>query len=853
VEVEVSLLVEYVPYCLRRLWRSPGFTATVVLTLALGIGGTTAIFSLIHAVLLQPLPVPRPDALYRIGDNPFGGITGGLEDNFGTFSFDLYQYFRDHTPEFAELAAVQSDNRRVSVRRAAAESVEPFFGEFVSGNYFAMLGLSPAEGRLLAPADDQAGAAPVAVLSFEAWQEKYGLDPAAVGSTVLVNGHAVLVVGVAARGFFGATLRPDPPDIWLPLATERLMNGTNSVLDQRTLHWLFVLGRVHEGVDPAALDARIKVELRQWLADVGPGLPAELRARLARQTVHVVPAGAGIVSVRAIRTVYATGLRLLMTISAFVLLIVSANIANLVLVRGLESRREGAVRVALGAARSRLVAEALVESVLLALMGGLLGLAVANAAQPVMLRLAFTNATYVPIATHLETSVLVFALGVSLATGLAFGVVPAWIGSRVDPAGSLRASGRTTSASGRRTQHVLVVLQASLALSLLVASGLLARSLVNLQGQNLGFEAAARLAVRFDPNLAGYQPEQLDALTRALEDRLLKVPGVLDVAFASYAPLSGASWSTDIAIPGRDIRFASPAEWVAWDRVGPSYFRVIGTPVLRGREIGTEDTHLTRPVAVVNQTFVDRYFPGQEVLGQHFGTSGPASARDYEIVGVVADTKYFNPREAVRPMFFLAMTQPLHFSDPDDEAFERQSMYPNDVILRLAPGGRSVEPLVRQAFSTVDPNLVVIRALTLGAHLKRTLGQQTLVARLAVVYGLFALALASIGLYGVISYAVEQRTREIGIRMALGADRVTVVRQVLAEATRLSGAGLVLGVPLAMLLGRVLDSILYCVSRYDLAILVVAASVLGLCTVLAALLPARRAAAIGPLRALRSE
>ncbi len=848
----IETLVRNVRFSLRQLRKSPGFTLTALLTLALGIGGTTAIFTLTNAVLLEQLPVKHPEQLYRVGNTSYGGMSSGLQDDFGIFSFDLYCYFRDHTRGFDDLAAFQGDSRRIGVRRGA-NPVETFNGEYVSGNYFSMLGVEAAAGRMLNPSDDQPNTAPVAVMSYQVWKQKYSLDVSVIGTNVLVNNHPVLIAGVAPPEFFGAILRPNPPDFWMPLANERIMNGPGSILDQASMHWLMVIGRINKDARPSELDAQLKVELQQWLQNHSSQMLADQRARIPMQTVRLVPSGGGVVSAQSVKTQYAAGLRLLMLISGFVLLIVCANIANLVLVRGMADRQQTAIRVALGAAHSRLVVQAFTENVILALIGGTLGVALAYGSVALMLKLAFVGAPSVPIHAQPSGAVLLFSFLVSIATGALFGTAPAWIASHTDPVGALRSAGRTMVGAAHLPQRTLVVLQAALSLVLLVASGLLIESLRNLQSQRLGFDASRRIAVRIDANLAGYKPEQLPALTRTIHDRLLKIPGALDVATSLYSPLSGSMWSTGIWIPGKAITFSSPSDWVVWDRVGPNFFETIGTRILRGRGITEQDTASTRRVAVVNETFVHRFFSDGDAIGKHFGKQGLTSANDYEIVGVAEDTKYRNPSEPARPMFFLVSSQPMRYDDREANTFERRSTYPNDVILRLAGGQQSLEPLIRQAFAEIDPNLPVIRVLSFQDQLDQSLNQQALIVRLTSFFGVLALALASVGLYGVTSYTVQRRTREIGIRIALGAGRGAVIGLVLRGAFLLVGIGLVLGLPLTLGMGRVLNSKLYGIGAFDVRIIAGAVAILAAFALAACLLPARRAASIAPVRALQGE
>ncbi|HUI42293.1 MAG TPA: ABC transporter permease, partial [Terriglobia bacterium] len=506
-ESHLELLWQDVRYGARTLRKSPGFTAVAVATLALGIGANTAIFTLVNAVMLKSLPVANPQQLYRLGDNNNCCIMTGDTQNGGSwvlYSYPLYHDLRDHTAGFSQLAAFQPFVSDLSVRLSGVSAAaEPYSGEFVSGNYFSMFGVDAFAGRLLAPSDDAPGAFPVAVMSYHTWQQHFGLDPTVIGSAFTINGVAYTVAGVAPPGFYGDTLRTDPPNFWLPLGTEPALNGLDSRLHRSGLYWLYLIGRLEPGVAAAAAQSQLTVEIQQWLWQAGwaaatpqqrndRALVDEARREIARQHIRLTPARSG---VDQMQTDYAAGLRLLMTVAGLVLLIACANLANLLLTRATASRLQTSIRIALGAPRRRLIRQMLTESVLLAALGGGAGLFLAyNGARAVLL-LAFRGASYVPISPDPSPAVLGFAVLLSLATAVVFGAAPAWIASRSDPADALRGAGRSTRARSSLPRRSLVVLQVALSLVLLIGAGLLTGSLRNLQNQNFGFATEGRLIV----------------------------------------------------------------------------------------------------------------------------------------------------------------------------------------------------------------------------------------------------------------------------------------------------------------------------------------------------------------------
>ncbi len=846
---------------LRRLRNAPGFTATAVITLALGIGATTAIFTLVHQVMLKSLPVTKPEELWRVGDEirccNWGGYTQGDDNNFSLFSYEAYKNFREHTSEFVDLTALQAGNAPLGVRRAGSRGpVDTRNGEFVSGNFFRTFGIHPWIGRLMSDNDDRPGAAAVAVMSYHIWSDKYGSDPTVVGASYQINGHPFTVIGVAAPGFYGAKLDGwGMPDFWIPTNTEPLLDGEAQRLKRPNTNWLDIVGRVRPGVNPKSLEAKLRVELHGWLASHVPDMEPGEKQTWRQQTLHLIPGGAG---VAAMRDQYASGLKLLLIAAGCVLLVACGNLANLMLARGLKERSQTSLRVALGASRGRLVRKALGESTLLAVIGGVLGIGIAYAGSKLVLYLAFHSGgspNYVPVDASPSWPVLLFTLGVSILTGMLFGMAPAWMTSHVDPVEALRGRNRSVGGGGSIAQKSLVIAQAAMSLILLSAAALLGQSLRNLEHQNFGFETKDRYLVSINPELGNYKPEQMEQLFRRIDERLLRVPGVRTVAPVLYAPMSGDSWNEGIRIAGRPEPGPKEDTGAGWARVMPGFFETLGATIVQGRSIQDQDTTTTRPIAVVNEAFVRRFFKHQSPIGRHFGMDRIQYADKFEIVGVVRDIRYMTwaYNEPVRPMFWLPETQSVKYDDPQFTTFDLFSHFLSNIVI-WAPGNPpTIETEVRKAIAGIDPNLVVYGVDPYSKVLAGDFQRENMIATLTMLFGVLGLVLAAVGLYGVMAYTVEQRTSEIGVRMALGADRAGVLRMVLGGAFFQIVIGLGIGIPLAIVAGRLMTRQLFGVSPWDPRMLTVATVLLCAAALLASWIPAARAASVEPMIALRTE
>ena len=851
--LRLELLIQDLRYALRQLRKAPGFSLTVVITLALGVGANTAIFTLVQGILLRSLPVNDPSRLYRIGDkNDCCYYNNYQNDNgdFDLFSYDLYLRLKQAAPEFEQLAAVEAGGNGFSIRKGS-EPARPMRSEYVSGNYFATLGVGAYAGRLLNENDDTPAAAPTLVLSYKTWQAEFASDPAIVGSTVYVQLHPFVVAGVAPPGFFGDRVIANPPDFWMPLASEPVLEGANSALKGVDELWLYPLGRVRSGVNIGALQAKLSVTLRQWLATRPTYADRGGTALIPRQHVILAPAGGGI---QRLQQQTGTGLRLMMILSTVVLLIACANIAHLLLARCTARRSDVAVRMALGASRRRVIRQILTESVLLSLIGGAVGLALAYAGSHMMLTLAFPNARNMPVQATPSPMVLAFTFFVSLLTGVVFGTMPAWLSSHAQPADALRGVNRSTGDRSSVPQRVLIVLQVAMSMILLAGALLMTKSLRNLEHQNFGITTANRYVVSIDPQGVGYTVDRLPALYREMEDRFAALPGMANVSFVRYIPLGGNMWGSCVIPQGHPAPGPNDPCFSVWDRASTHFLDSIGVPIVRGRNFSTQDTSTSQQVALVNQTFAKHFFPNQDPVGKHFGVGSIQYSGVFEIAGVFADFKMTDPRREVRPLFFRPLSQQFNgYKEPDTDAAEKSSMFLNFIVLDFIQAPSDAEALTRRTLAAIDPNLSVMHFSPYDEEVAGNFNQDRLLARLTSSFGVLALILASVGLYGMMSYFVVRRTSEIGIRMALGAARSGVVVMMLRGVLWQLLIGLAIGIPAALIAGHLMASLLYEVKTYDPMAFLGAILLLTICATVAGFIPARRAASIDPMQALRTD
>ena len=854
----MDVLIGSIRCAARQLRMSRAFTAAAVFTLALGMGSTVAIFTVIDAVMLRPLPVREPSRLYRVGDGD-DTIAVGRHGRWGFFSFPLFQRLKAGAPEFEDITAFDWGGNLLSVRREGTDDAAiPLRAEYASGSYFSTLGVGAFRGRVFAPEDDRAGAPLVAVLSYRAWQGVYGADPLVAGSNFVVEGHPLTVIGVAAPGFFGETIRANPPDLWIPLQQEPTITGAGALLPLSTPSWLAVIGRLRRDASAAGVAPRLTGILRQWIR-YDSGYPSnwmpDIVRDLPRQVVSVVAAGAGIgMGGLSVKEQYGASLRILLGMCGLVLAIACANVANLLLASGEARRGQTAVRLAIGAPRRRIVVEALFESLLLALAGGLVSLPVAVGGSHLLLALAFRNSSSASIVTTPSAGVLAFAAGLSLVTGMLFGAAPAWLATLTDPIEALRMGGGRGGHGSPRAHTAALVWQAAFAVALAAVSAMLARSLANLQRQDFGYPERGRILVGLKRLPSTYTPRQLSILYRRIEQRLSGLPGVHGAGLALYNPLT-ANWTETVLVEGHPQMEAGEAS-VSWNRVSTDYLQNLGVTLLRGRLFTAADTEATAPVAVVNETFGKHFFRNDEdPIGRHFGVERPENAGTFRIVGIVRDAKFAQSglNRPARPMFFVPLEQGGGYQTNYRRMIEERSHRIQGIMLRTDSPAGDVERLVRRALAEVDPNVTVTSVRTMQQQVDLAFDRERAIAHLAGLFGLIALALAAVGVYGVTAYRIARRTHEIGVRMALGANRARVVRLVLRRAFQCVAAGLIVGLPLAAGAARLLAAQLYGVSFQDPVALSIAAAAMAECTFLAAIIPACRAASIQPMSALRNE
>jgi len=714
-------------------------------------------------------------------------------------------------------------------------------GEFVSGNYFRTFGLNPHAGRLLNDSDDVAGAPIVAIMSYDTWQSEYSGDPSIIGSTFWVNTKPVTIAGIAPKGFYGDRLSSTPPNFYLPIESMPVLANVGYVHDPEA-NWLYIFGRVKPGVALGPLQEKISAIVKQMKAPSKDFAGTRGKELLAKTHVVLTPGGSGI---QEMKGQYASNLRLLMIISGLVLLIACANIANLLLVRGMARKTEMSVRTALGAMRRRIIGQLLTESLLLAFLSGLAGLAVAYAGTQMLLRMVFNGAERLPIQASPSPIVLGFALLLSLITGVVFGIAPAWIAAQAQPADALRSGTRATSSGASLLQKGLVVLQAALSLVLLVGAGLFSQNLSKLQHMDLKLEAKNRYIVHINPQAAGYMAPQLEAFYRTLEDRFHAIPGVKKVGLSTYTPMEDNNWGNGLQVQGQPAHVVG----ASFVKTNPEYFDSVGTRLIAGRGFTTQDTAGAPTVTIINRTLSKQFFKDANPLGHHIGF--PESPGDYEIVGVVEDTVYQSVRWTDHGMYFVPMMQrPLSSKGP---AEKDEGLYAGAIVLQTERPMDNIESLTRRTLASINPNLSVVKFQTFDAQIADQFTDDKTIARLTMLFGGLALLLASVGLYGVTSYTVARRTSEIGIRMALGAERSSVVTMILRSAMLQAGIGLAIGIPVALFCVRYVKSQLYNITNVDASVMTIAVMTLAVAAGLAGLIPARRAASTDPAQALRME
>jgi len=820
------------------LLKKPGFTLIAVLSLALGIGANTAIFSLLDAVLIKTLPVERPEQLVLFGKAESAGLTNGFPDgSTDLYSYPFYRQVQQRTDLFSGVASLLSIPWNVHGFVNSGGDIEQLQVQLVSGSYFPVLGVNAGLGRVLTEADDHTpGAHPVAVVSYAWWQQQLGGNPAAVGQTITIDNVAYTIVGVAPRDFFGTTVG-SAPDLWIPLAMEKQMPPTH--WDGRTaedFQDLYLIGRLKPGVTAQQANAAVNLLFTQSLqARAGTQPTAQRLKQIQEANIQLTPVSRGLST---LREQFSLSLRVLMGVVALVLLIASANVANLLLAHGAARSREFAVRLAVGAGRIRLARQLLTESALLALLGGAAGVALSWWGTRLLLLMASDGPEALPVDIAPNLRVLGFTIGVSALCAIVFGTAPALRASRIEPNTSLKG-GKTLNALRNPLGKAFVVAQVALSLLLLVGAGLFVRTLVNLQNIPSGFKQENAMLFMIDTSATGIKTEdpKLPALLSEVENQVKHVPGVQAASFAfivfNQGFWTGAAYTREDNIPEGQNRSLRN------NIIGPDFFAAMGIPLVQGRGIGPQDTKSSQKVAVVTESMVQKFFPTGSPIGKRFGIKGRESSEEIEVIGVVKDAKYGNLKESFRPMAFYPYTQV-----PD---------VLGNFVVRFSGPASTVVPQVRETIKQINRNLPVDDVVSLSDHIGRSLVQQKLIARLASFFGLLALLLACVGLYGVMSYGVARRTNEIGIRMALGAQNLSVLWLVLREALVLVVIGLVVGVLASLALTKTAASLLYELKPNDPLTIAMATIVLMMVALVAGYLPARRAARVDPMIALRDE
>jgi predicted permease len=834
----MTTLLQDLKYGLRMLARNPGFTAVAVATLALGIGANTAIFSLLNAVMLRELPVQSPAQLVLLGRGRSGGST---DDCCSTelYSYPFYREMRQKNQVFSDVSAVLSLLfRRMHGAVGESANLESMDVQLVSGAYFPMLGAKPILGRVFTEAEDEpAGGHPVAIASYSWWKRRFGRDPAIVGKTVKLGLTVYTIVGVAQPEFFG-TMVGESPDLWVPLSMEKQVSPGWNGLDNKWFQSLYILARLKPGVSAGQAEANANLLARQiWHEHLGPVLSKQQQEDLQHAHIELTPAARGL---SRLRFGFSLPLQILMAVVGLVLLIACANIANLLVARATARQREIAVRMALGAERGRLIRQMLTESVLMAFCGGGLGVLFASWASGALLAMVSTGPEPLPLDVAPDARMLAFTLLVSLCTALLFGTVPALRNTRIDLTPALREGrGALSAASRSPLAKALIVSQVALSLVLLVGAGLFLRTLANLAQVDTGFTKENVLLFGIDPPAVGYKEDsRLVNLYQQIEQRVSTTPGVR-AASISFFTFNQGEWTDPISIPGQ-TQTPDHDMSVTNNVAGPGYFAVMGIPLMVGRVFGAQDTEKSPKVAVINETMAKRFFPGGSPIGRRFGMGDdPKHSNEIEVVGVVKDAKNVSLRERPFAEAYFPYTQRMG--------------YYYDLEVRYSGDPQAIISEVRRAVGELDGNLPVSYQNTLAQQVDQSIASQTLIAQLSTFFGLLAVFLACVGIYGLMSYAVTRRTNEIGIRMALGAGCSKVLWIVMHESLILVGLGLIIGLPAALAADRLVSKMLFGLSPADPPSMVGAGILLLAFAVLASYLPARKASRVDPMVALRYE
>ena len=833
----MDTLLQDVRYGTRMLLKSPAFTAVAIVMLALGIGVNTAIFSLTYQVLLRELPVQKPEQLVILrspGDKP--GHTSSDSDSATSFSYPLYKDLRAQSHVFSGLLA----RFAVPLNVAGQGSTERASGELVSGNYFQVLGVPPALGRVFSLQDETApGANPVAVLSYGYWARRFGRDPAVLNKQLTVNGTVLTVVGVSRPGFTGVQIG-QLPDIFIPITMKPQMTPNWNGLEDTKDNWVAIIGRLQPGTTRAQAQVALQPLYHSLLlAEVPLMKLSEVTKRQFLERPLLLEPGAS--GRQVLQADARQPLTFLVVMVGLVLLIACANLASLLVARGEARQREIAVRLAVGAARWRLIRQFFTENLLLAILGGAAGVLLAVWTLAFLVQTMQESIGVLGLEKQLDGRILAFAMALSLLTALLFGLLPALRAARADLQSTLKDLGTSLShrISSVRLRKALIVGQVALTAVLLTAAGLFTRSLLNLQNTNLGLRPDHVVEFTIAPQLNRYSPQRAQAFVERLRQAIAATPGVSSVSAATIPILANDDWGSDVSVEGYTAREGEDMH-VGRNDVGPDYFATLGTPLLAGREFRASDTAAAPKVAVVNATFARRFLQGRNPLSVHLRTGAGNGKPDVEIVGVVKDSKHSDPRDTINPFVYTPYAQ--------DPKFGRATFY-----VRTASEPAAMASTLRKTVQSFDANLPVYDVETLRQQIDETVFSDRLLTFLSLCLGLLAAALAAIGLYGVMAYVVARRTREIGIRMALGATRENIAALILREVARMAAIGLAIGMAAAFAADRLVASLLYGVQATDPLVFAAAVLLLGVVALLAGGLPARRAASVNPVVALRYE
>jgi predicted permease len=829
-------------FAARTLRKNPGFTIVAVLTLALGIGANTAIFSLVNAVLLNSLPVANPHELVLFSDQAGTGTSSGGEtgiwERFSTYDCG---YFIAHNESFKELTAYQDDRTLLSIRIAGAEKSESARTTMIAGNYFSFLGIRAAAGRLISPEDDEASSAPVAVLNYAYWTSRFHNDAAAVGKTIEINGTPFTIIGVTPRGFAGMTTFAEP-NFWTPLAKQPVITPpetdgnivVTNYANEPHVYWLSIVGRLRPGVSLREAAIVVNAQLKQELKSQSDPEGADL---IADSQIQLRP-GAGGLSFT--RMEYGQVLETLAIVMGIVLLIACANVASLLLSRSASREREVSVRLAVGASRGRLICQMLTESFLLAGIGGAFGILAAQWITKLLV--LFVTGNLGTLGSRVDGAVLVFSTCVTQLTGILFGLAPALSAGRTSLANQIK--GASNSNLRVAFPNLIVIFQVAGSLILLIGAGLFVRTLRNLANQDLGFDQDHLVLVSINVQSAGYKPEQTPQVYQRLIERFEAIPGVRYATLDSDGPFSNSISTSNFAIEGGQGR---QDDLLKKELVGPHYFESEGIPILLGRDIEPDDRAGIPLVAVINETMARKYFSGVNPVGRRFSLGWPFDPKEaMMIVGVAADARYYSLRDAVPPMEFAAA-----FQVPDPKSYNWA--FARDIAVRTIGDPASVIASIRPAVKSVDAAMPVTSVLPMKQVVSNTLRQNRAVAELSSGFGMLTLLLACIGLYGTLAYRVSRRTQEIGVRIALGAQRSSVMWLVTREGLLLILPGIVIGVLAALGSTKIIASQLFGVSANDWATFAAMAMLLLAVALIACWIPARRAMRVDPMVALRHE